>query len=402
MVSDVAAKYKAHVVDNVAQRANTATTSHFVALEDCFAQDKIRSGETVMFCVSASGITVGTAVYRMDDLPDRTRRNGAGAKHTLPEAASTPRRHFRIADRGPRIAVRAIGTLDHGTAGAKGSLELLTAAVDACMKDSTFERQEIDLLINASTYRTDFISEPAVGAMLAGAAHINDAVNHQLQKKTLAFDVMNGALGFLDSVLIAGQMIRAGQCRLAMVAAAEVENNARVAPDRLLGLAETASAVLLTESEDGNTGFGACFFKTYPEHFDALETYGSFGTAAEGKPAAPNLVARRHADLECGWVECVADSVTQFLAEEGLSLAQIGLLLPPQISPSFLSRVTERLGFAAEKTVNVATAGRDLFTSSIPYSLHAAIRQHRAAPGTIGLVVGVASGLQVGCALYHF
>ncbi len=73
----------ATVIDNVAQRGNTASTSHFVALMDQILDRRINSGDSVMFCFSGSGITIGTALYTLDDLPDRI-RTGSGDCPDLP------------------------------------------------------------------------------------------------------------------------------------------------------------------------------------------------------------------------------------------------------------------------------------------------------------------------------
>jgi 3-oxoacyl-[acyl-carrier-protein] synthase III len=61
------------VVDNLAERGNTASTSHFVALADQIYAGRINSGDKIVFSVAASGLTLGTALYVLDDLPDRLR-----------------------------------------------------------------------------------------------------------------------------------------------------------------------------------------------------------------------------------------------------------------------------------------------------------------------------------------
>ena len=58
---------------NLAERGNTASNTHFVALKDQILQNRIRSGDRAVFCISGGGITIGTALYTFDDLPDRLR-----------------------------------------------------------------------------------------------------------------------------------------------------------------------------------------------------------------------------------------------------------------------------------------------------------------------------------------
>ena len=60
-----------NTVFNVANRGNTASTAHFVALWDHIKNGAIRSGDHILFGVQASGINLGVAKYTLDDLPER-------------------------------------------------------------------------------------------------------------------------------------------------------------------------------------------------------------------------------------------------------------------------------------------------------------------------------------------
>ncbi len=58
------------------------------------------------------------------------------------------------------------------------------------------------------------------------------------------------------------------------------------------------------------------------------------------------------------------------------------------------------MNISRDKFVDVAR--KDLFTSSLPYSLEHIREQHLVKPGDIGLIITVGSGIQVGCATYYF
>src|SRR5919198_2750443 len=79
-----------NMIDNLTERGNTATTTHFLAVRDHARMGAIRSGDRVMFAVNGSGLTVGNALYTFDDLPDRLRDSG-------PVAASPAARPTRPA-----------------------------------------------------------------------------------------------------------------------------------------------------------------------------------------------------------------------------------------------------------------------------------------------------------------
>ncbi len=70
---------RGNTVFHLAQRGNTATNSHFLAVREHIDTDKIAAGDKVFFAVSGSGQVVGSALYVFDDLPSRgvaTRRKG--------------------------------------------------------------------------------------------------------------------------------------------------------------------------------------------------------------------------------------------------------------------------------------------------------------------------------------
>lgn len=62
-----------NTISNLEYRGNTSSTTHFVAIMDNVLNGRIKSGDKILFSINASGITVGTALYTFDDLPDRLR-----------------------------------------------------------------------------------------------------------------------------------------------------------------------------------------------------------------------------------------------------------------------------------------------------------------------------------------
>ncbi len=63
-----------NTVDNVRERGNTSSTSHFVALWDYIQHGKIRSHQTLLLACQASGMVSGVIAYSLDDLPERILR----------------------------------------------------------------------------------------------------------------------------------------------------------------------------------------------------------------------------------------------------------------------------------------------------------------------------------------
>jgi 3-oxoacyl-[acyl-carrier-protein] synthase III len=386
------------VINNLAERGNTASNSHFVAIKDKILSGRINSGDSVLFSISGSGQTVGTALYTFDDLPDRLRRGQNGRPVDGP-ARPVPASHDAPANLGqpPRIRLESVGVSSARQGqNAAQTRELIIRAAEACLERSGYHRDDVDLLIHVGLYRSDFIAEPAIAAIAAGDLKINEDRKPQDPRKTFAFDLLNGPVGFLNACYLAAGMIKQKRSRTAMVLASEVENNLVTGLGQPRGLAEAGSAVILDESEDGETGFVRFLFKAYPRYLDSLTAYA---TQSHG---TPYVAHERSPQWEDHYLECIADAVQELLADEGLEPWQLAAVFPPQISPSFVQRLGRVLELPEEKIVNVAPDGHDLFSSSTPFAIRRAQKEERVEEGDIGLIVNVSAGIQVGCAIYQF
>ncbi len=62
------------LVNNLEYRGNTSSNSHFLAIYDTIQNGRIRSNDLVLFSISGSGQSIGSGVYRFDDLPNRMRQ----------------------------------------------------------------------------------------------------------------------------------------------------------------------------------------------------------------------------------------------------------------------------------------------------------------------------------------
>ncbi len=385
-----------NVIYNLAERGNTATTTHFVALMDRILTGEIKTGENIIFGITGSGATIGTGLYTLDDLPDRIRKyasNGHKAAKVT-EAAEVAKPD--PASKTKRVYIESIGTVPPDGDVPLETLELSRAAAEDALAQSSYSHRDIDLLLYAGVYRDDCLSEPAIASILAGLLQVNDTIESQYDKKTFAFDVFNGAVGFLNACHAATGMIQCDKAHSALVVTSEIENNSKARPYDLLGIAQTGSAVILGESSDGKTGFGNFVFKYWPENVEAYTTHTEQG---QGKTW---IHAKKDPALENYFRRCIREAVDELLALEKLDRSQIKVVLPPQISPEFVSSLSDELGFDRDIIVNIARENADLFTSSLPYTLQYVQEQQRVQPGDIGLIISVGSGIQVGCAAYYF
>ncbi len=384
-----------NMIDNIAHRGNTATTSHWVAIVDQVRQGRIHAGDKMVFGISGSGHTLGAALYTFDDLPDRIRENRPNRRSQPNGMPATPAaRRWKAPN--PRVSVQAIGTANPEAGVAADALEMAKKAARDCLAYAGYRKEEVGLVIHTGNYRNKFLSEPAVASLLAGDLGINPHPETDSHNKSFAFDLLNGAAGTLEACYTAIQMMQAGKFNTALITASEVENNLEHRPDQLLGLQETGSAMLLHRDEGGARGFGNFYLRSFPAYLDTLDIYMTW----KGNISFLNFI--KNPNLEEYYLSCVQASVTDFLESENLTVSDIRWILPPQIGREWVNRLGVQLGAGVEKIVNAALPDKDLYTSSLPYSLQQLERSGQPKPGDIGLLISVGSGIQVGCALYYF
>jgi amino acid adenylation domain-containing protein len=380
--------HRANTVFHLARRGNTATNSHFLAVRENIEAGKITSGDKVFFAVSGSGQVVGSALYVFDDLPGRLRKTRpvAGA---LADRAPTSSRGLQtfLCSRG--VCIESVGLFSGDLSLPVESVAMLKAAGEACLRRSRSRREDVGLVMHTGTYRSEFLCEPALAAILAGELHINHDGETPGGKRTFAFDLTNGAAGALTGCFLACQLLGAGKFSRALILASEVENNAHTRPSHLIGVKETASALLLEEGR----GFTAFAFRTFPEHVGRVEAF----TVAHNRQ--PAVEYRRDPDINATFTECIRTTVTEFLAKVGLDASQVHWFLLPQRSAAFVTGVAGALAVPAERVVFAPDGARDYFTSSLAFSFEQA--RGKFARGDLVLMVEAAAGIQVACGLYQ-
>ncbi|HJS55145.1 MAG TPA: 3-oxoacyl-[acyl-carrier-protein] synthase III C-terminal domain-containing protein, partial [Chitinophagaceae bacterium] len=362
---------------------------------DQILHNKINSGDKIVFSISASGLTTGTALYVFDDLPDRLRKmelQQSPAQKISPAKSISP----DAKNETPRIRIESVGTIPGKDTERKKSMELLRQAAKNCFSKSSYQCGDIGLLIYSGVYRSDYVMEPANAALLAGELDMNATTACPDNQKTFAFDIFNGALGFLNGCYVAQQMIAAGNCKTAMIVAAEIDNNTDSFPGEGLGICETGSAIILDSQSPDHTGFSRFLFRYHDESINAYTTY------ADTSERELYLNISKEASLESFYIECILPSVQEILELEKLDISRINMIFPPQISSGFIARLSEALHLPLQRFINVVGEGPDLFSSSLPYAMEQAYKKELIKKGDTGLIIAVGSGIQAGCAIYHF
>ena len=378
-----------NVVDNIARRGNTATTSHWVALNDLIEGQVLIPGHRVLFGVQASGITIGHAQYRVGEFVVRS-RSGQVPGRTLPIPAritgSTGVLYRRIPE-GDRVRIRSAAT---HTCRADKNIENVALAARAVERTLGADGVDVmSLLLYCGVYRKGFVAEPALSALVAQEVGLKGFCRTNGTSPLLVFDLMNGPPGILTSCLVAGRLMLSRD-GVAVVAASEY-NESRVA-GQALDVASMGSALVLERSPD-STGFRSFHFSSYPEH---LEGYSSH---AEAGPRGPRLHVRSDSRLQQLYVEVLTRSVRDLFQRERLTPDDFQVFHGPALQPEFSARLAACL--EVDAAMLAPSRHGDPFTSA-PAASWEASRGREFPGGSLGLFMTVGPGIEVGCATYVF
>jgi len=293
------------------------------------------------------------------------------------------------------IRIESVGVCSKQRRKKRSSIDLATRAANECLKESVYEKGDIELLINTGVYRDEFITEPAIATIIQKAVKINPATHGDKGKKTLAFDILNGGIGFMNGCHVAGTMIKSGRFKTALVLTGEIENNAETKNGELLGYAELGAAIILDRSQNPGTGFGKFLFKTFHDHIDS---YISHLAQDRGETY---IHYKKEDNLEERYLACIPATVEDLLCKEGLQLGDIDIILPPQISSDFIAELSRRIGVARDKLVDLTELYADPFTATMALTFKYSKENNLIKRGDKILFINVGSGIQIGCAIYY-
>jgi amino acid adenylation domain-containing protein len=384
-----------NVIDNIQHRGNTASTTHWIAVQDLIFNGKMTNGQHLLLYISGSGLNIGTALYALDDLPEKMARYHQTGIPTpkrlaLPPVSTVPHQQ-RVQCIASAVTLRANARSRQATA-----LGWATEAAEVCLQQATgIDRSEIGLLCYTGLHRDEHIFEPAIAAILAGNLSVN-AVNNQPadHPRTVCFDIFNSDLGFLQACFTAAQFITAGPCKYALVSAAEMENNNGSADAPLLGLEEGGAAFLLQAAGRDNGGFGRFIFKTIPGSGNDIQTWVAWPA---GQPVLRRL---KRSSYRQAMLAPLQELAAELLLAEELRPEEIDYLLPPFTDSGFIAQLTACLQLP-NAALPSGIGSRDAASMTLPCLLNQLLEQ-QPQQGKKALLLSAAAGRQIGGAIYFF
>jgi 3-oxoacyl-[acyl-carrier-protein] synthase-3 len=250
------------------------------------------------------------------------------------------------------------------------------------------------------------LAAETLGAIIVGTSTPDNAfpatavqIQRELgAKKAFGFDLAAACSGFIYALSIADAMIRAGQVDSVLVIGSEVYSRILNFEDRgtcvLFG--DGAGAVLLQARNVPPDGAGV--LSTHL-HSDGNLADILYVDGAIGRPELPGHLVMNGREVFRHAVSLLAGAVTEALAANHLTAADIDFLVPHQANKRIIDGVGKKLGLPPERVVVTVDQHANTSAASIPLALHTAITDGRIKPGALVLLEALGGGLTWGSAL---
>jgi 3-oxoacyl-[acyl-carrier-protein] synthase-3 len=250
------------------------------------------------------------------------------------------------------------------------------------------------------------LAPESLGAIIVGTSTPDNAFPStavQIQavlgaSRAYGFDLSAACSGFIYGLSIADAMIRAGQVDSVLVIGSEVYSRILNFEDRgtcvLFG--DGAGAVLLQARDVAKDGAGVL-----STHLHADGRLGDilYVDGATGRRELPGHLVMNGREVFRHAVSLLAGAVTEALAANNLTAADIDFLVPHQANKRIIDSVGKKLGLPPERVIVTVDQHANTSAASIPLALHCAITDGRIKPGALVLLEALGGGLTWGSAL---
>ncbi len=267
-----------------------------------------------------------------------------------------------------------------------------------CLAQSHHRPSEVGLLINAGIYRDRHIVEPAVAAYVQHGLKINIEFRG---RRTLSFDLQNGACGMLNAAQVMQSLLNAEEVSCGMVVSSEANTDRR--PDPSAVIPASGAAVMMDLSPRAESGFGSFAFHTAHRHLGLLSSHVALDVARGRLAVVRAKGAEAERALEEAYLEALRPAVEEALESAKLRPKELGIVIPAQTSSALLSRLPAALGVERERLFDLAQSLPDTGSTSLFIALSQAMKQRDlTVPGKVALLLAFGSGITVGAATYRF
>ncbi len=239
--------------------------------------------------------------------------------------------------------------------------------------------------------------------MPASACHVQRLLG---AKQAFAFDLAASCSGFLYALSVGDHLIRLGQARRVLVAAAEVKSRFLnyKEPGTTILFGDGAGAAVLAPS-DGRHGVLSVSLQSDGSHAELIQIRaGGSRLPPSGKTVAEGLHAihMRGPSLFRVAVRRLETAVTETLKEHGVTVPDVRCFIFHQANGRLLEKVRNRLGIESSRMFSLIERYGNTSSSSLPLTLDAAVREGKVKAGDLVCLATIGGGLTWGTALIRW
>ncbi|MCC2280757.1 hypothetical protein LKL35_36095 [Streptomyces sp. ET3-23] len=287
------------------------------------------------------------------------------------------------------VVVTATGISPYRSAG--GIIEREVRAARSCLRTAGIPGERVDVIVHLGIYRDHNLVEPAVAALVQNRLGIH--LDHRAgSRPVFAFDLLNGACGFLTAVHLAQGLLTGPEDRLLVVAG---DGHPAQRPDRAFPYRAVGTAALLGLHDDPGTGFGPLRFQA--NHGAAAVGFLDLTTMGTG--GRSNITVRRTVP-DIRLVDRAAEFVRAHLAADGLAPSAAALVSNEPFD-GFAGLLATRAGIPHSGRVRAGGEGM-LHSGALILGHHRTTHDRQPGPRpSATLFVAVDPGASLGCATYR-
>ena len=268
--------------------------------------------------------------------------------------------------------------------------DLAAVAASRALAAAGKEPDDIDLIIFGTCTADSLI--PASASVLQSKLGAHSAAS---------FDLNAACSGFLYSLVVASNMIKAGSHKTVLVVGAEKLHRLLDFTDRTTAVlfGDAAGAVVL-EATDEPVGLLSSELGMDATACDILKVprSGSAGDVGVGDPA-DSAIRMNGPEVFRRAVTTMGEAAQRTVIGAGLGVEDIDLFIPHQANVRIIDAAARRLGLPDSKVfVNIASYG-NTSAATIPVALTEALEEGRVQPGAVLAFAAFGAGLSWGAAV---
>ena len=266
--------------------------------------------------------------------------------------------------------------------------DLATKAAENCIEKSAINKDEIDLIIVATT--TPDLTFPSTAVIVQEKLGI---------KNCAAFDVQAVCSGFIYALSVADSLMKNGAAKKALVIGAETMSRIIDWEDRstCILFGDGAGAVIVEQQESPQRGiFG---FNLHSDNCTRQLLYTDGGVSLNGKSGFIHMEGRevfKHA------VSKLAECTNEALERSNIKAEDIDLVIPHQANQRILDATIKKLRLPNEKLYSTVKEHANTSAASIPLAIDDAVNKGRLKQNDILALQAIGGGLTWGSVIIKF